>query len=118
MIRYNAAHRGAEREVFAAFGDDHPAIIAYTATLWGMLLQPLPEAGFSQGMTAPECYRFALSHPSVDAVLCAVRTPGEIREDIAGVLAGPLDPARHAEVCRFGDSVHTAARGGLRWMFR
>ncbi len=118
MIRYNAAHRGAEREVFAAFGDDRPAIIAYTATRWGMLLQPLPKAGFSQGMTAPECYRFALSHPSVDTVLCAARTPEEIREDIAGVLAGPLDPARHAEVCRFGDTVHTAARGGLRWMFR
>ncbi|MBF8259196.1 MAG: Aldo ket red protein [Actinobacteria bacterium] len=118
MIRYNAAHRGAEREVFAAFGDDRPAFIAYTATRWGMLLQPLPKAGFPKGMTAPECYRFALSHPSVDMVLCAARTPGEVREDVAGLLEGPLDPSRHAEACRYGDAVHAAARGGLRWMFR
>lgn len=118
MIRYNAAHRGAEREVFAAFGEDRPAFIAYTATRWGMLLQRLPKAGFPRGMTAPECYRFALSHPSVDMVLCAARTPGEIREDVAGVLDGPLDPARHAEACRFGDAVHAAVRGGFRWMFR
>ena len=118
MIRYNAAHRGAERDLFAGFGQDRPAFIAYTATRWGMLLQPLPKAGFPRGMTAPECYRFALSHPSVDLVLCAARTPGEIREDVAGVLEGPLDPARHAEACRFGDAVHAAARGGLRWMYR
>lgn len=118
MIRYNAAHRGAEKEVFDPFGNDRPAIIAYTATRWGMLLQPLPDAGFPKGMTAPECYRFALSHPSVDMVLCAARTPEEIREDVSGALAGPLDPARHAEVCRFGDEVHAAARGGRRWMFR
>jgi predicted aldo/keto reductase-like oxidoreductase len=118
MIRYNAAHRGAEREVFDAFGSDRPAIIAYTATRWGMLLEPRPDDGFPKGMTAPECYRFALSHPSVDAVLCAARTPGEIREDVAGLLDGPLDPARREEACRFGDAVHAAARGGRRWMFR
>jgi len=118
MIRYNAAHRGAEREAFEAFGDDRPAIIAYTATRWGMLLQPLPDAGLPKGMTAPECYRFALSHRAVDTVLCAARTADELREDVAGALEGPLDPARHAEVCRFGDAVHAAARGGRRWMFR
>jgi aryl-alcohol dehydrogenase-like predicted oxidoreductase len=118
MIRYNAAHRGAEREVFDALGKDRPAVIAYTATRWGMLLQPLPKAGFPNGMTAPECYRFALSHPSVDMVLCAARTPEEIREDVAGAIKGPLDRARHEEVCRFGDAVHAAALGGLRWMFR
>lgn len=118
MIRYNAAHRGAERDLFDAFGNDRPAVIAYTATRWGMLLQPMPKAGFPNGMTAPECYRFALSHPSVDMVLCAARTPEEIREDVAGVVEGPLDRARHEEACRFGDAVHAAARGGLRWMFR
>jgi len=118
MIRYNAAHRGAEREVFGAFGNDRPAFIAYTATRWGMLLQPLPKSGFPRGMTAPECYRFALSHGCVDTVLCAARTPEEIREDVAGVLDGSLEPERHAEVCRFGDAVHSSARGGRRWMFR
>ena len=46
MVRYNAAHRGAESEVFAALGANRQAIIAYTATRWGLLLKPLPALGF------------------------------------------------------------------------
>jgi aryl-alcohol dehydrogenase-like predicted oxidoreductase len=117
MIRYNAAHRGAEQEVFASFSDRKPAIISYTATRWGMLLQPLPRAGFPQGMPAGDCYRFALSHPAVDTVLCAARTPAELGEDVSAALEGPLADARLAEVRRFGDAVHATARGGRRWMF-
>jgi aryl-alcohol dehydrogenase-like predicted oxidoreductase len=120
MIRYNAAHRGAEREIFAALsdlGERRPGIIAYTATRWGALLAPLPERGFPQAMTGPECYRFVLGHPMVDTTWCAARTREELREDVDGVLTGPLDEARHAEVRRFGDSVHQAARGGPKWMF-
>ena len=118
MIRYNAAHRGAEREVFAPLGSERPGIIAYTATRWGMLLQPLPKQGFPAAMTAPECYRFSLSNPAVDTVLCAARSAGEIRDDAAGAAAGTLSEERLGEVRRFGDAVHEAARGGLRWMFR
>ena len=40
MIRYNAAHRGAEREIFEPLeGPNRPAMIAYTATRWGKLLE-------------------------------------------------------------------------------
>jgi aryl-alcohol dehydrogenase-like predicted oxidoreductase len=117
MVRYNAAHRGAEQDVFAALADRKPAIISYTATRWGMLLQPVPRAGFAQGLPAGDCYRFALSHPAVDTVFCAARTPTELREDVGAALDGPLDDARLAEIRRFGDAVHSAARGGRRWMF-
>jgi len=120
MIRYNAAHRGAEREIFeplAAMGAERPGIIAYTATRWGMLLHPLPRAGFTEAMTGPECYRFALGHPMVDLAWCAARSGEELRQDVDGVLAGPLEPSRLEEVRRFGDAVHAAARGGFRWMF-
>ncbi len=117
MIRYNAAHRGAERQLFEPLGLSRPGIIAYTATRWGRLLQPLPQAGFAQGMSAAECYRFVLGHPAVDLALCAARSAEELRQDVGGVNAGPLDPARDVEVRRFGDAVHAAARGGYRWMF-
>jgi len=120
MIRYNAAHRGAEREIFAPLeemGPERPGIIAYTATRWGMLLKPLPKRGFASGMTGAECYRFVLSHPMVDTVWCAARTPEELAEDVDGVLAGPLADERMAEVRRFGDAVHDSAKGGFRWMF-
>ena len=120
MIRYNAAHRGAEREIFAPLaelGDRRPGIIAYTATRWGMLLDPLPSRGFPTALSAPECYRFVLGPPEVDLVWCAATSMDELREDVAAVAAGPLSAARRAEACRFGDAVHDAARGGFRWMF-
>jgi aryl-alcohol dehydrogenase-like predicted oxidoreductase len=120
MIRYNAAHRGAEREIFSPLeemGAERPGIIAYTATRWGMLLKPLPKHGFPAGMTGAECYRFVLSHPMVDTVWCAARTPEEMAEDVDGALAGPLPDERMEEVRRFGDAVHDSAKGGYRWMF-
>ncbi|MBI2568671.1 MAG: aldo/keto reductase [Candidatus Schekmanbacteria bacterium] len=118
MIRYNAAHRGAEQEIFATLGDNRPGIISYTATRWGNLLSPLVDRGFAQGLPAADCYRFALSHPAVDVALCAAHSWAELCQDVAGVSAGPLSEARQKEVRAFGDAVHAAARGGNRWMFR
>lgn len=118
MIRYNAAHRGAETDIFEPLGEACPAIIDYTATRWGRLLQPVPEAGYEQGLSAPECYRFGLTHPAVGTVLSAARSADEIRENVEGVRAGPLDEERLCEVRAFGDAVHAHARGGQRWMFR
>ena len=120
MIRYNASHRGAEREIFDALADlgpRRPGIIAYTATRWGMLLKPLPKRGFPRALTSPGCYRFTLGHPMVDTVWCAARTLHELHEDVAGALQGPLDAARRDEARRFGDAVHDAARLGRRWAF-
>jgi predicted aldo/keto reductase-like oxidoreductase len=121
MVRYNAAHRGADPEVFARLDPDparRPGVIAYTSTRWRMLLHAVPERGFTTPMTAPECYRFTLAHPAVDMAWCAAREWSELCEDVAGVQAGPLPSDRLAEVLRFGDAVHEAARGGRRWMFR
>jgi hypothetical protein len=36
---------------------------------------------------------------------------------VAAALEGPLAQERLDEVRRFGDAVHEAARGGMRWMF-
>jgi aryl-alcohol dehydrogenase-like predicted oxidoreductase len=118
MIRYSAAHRGAESDIFDLLGEDRPAIISYTSTRWGVLLQPLPQKGFERGMTAGECYRFVLAHPSVDIALVAPRTADELREDVTEVLQGPLDTERYEEARRFGDAVHASVRGSAKWSFR
>jgi predicted aldo/keto reductase-like oxidoreductase len=106
MLRYNAAHRGAEREVFSGLPEPKPAIVTYTATRWGRLLKP---AGGLGPMTAPECYRFALSHPAVDVVLTGPGSWDELRVDAEGAALGPLPPERLAEVRKFGDAVHASA---------
>jgi aryl-alcohol dehydrogenase-like predicted oxidoreductase len=112
MIRYNAAHRGAEREIFASFQGRRPGVIAYTATRWGRLLKPAGDLG---PMTAPECYRFALSHPAVDVALCGAATFEELCEDVEGVRKGPLPDERLEQVRAFGDVVRSTATGKIGW---
>jgi len=89
MVRYNAAHRGAEQDVFPALpeGERRPGICAYTATRWGSLVDPrkLPEG--EPVPRASDCYRFCLSHPAVD--MTPVR-PGEPRAGARG-LHGPRE---------------------------
>ncbi len=113
MIRYNAAHRGAEKDIFSTLPTPRLGVIAYTATRWGKLLKPLGE---HRPMTGPECYRFVLANPSVDVALCGARTFDELATDVAGVLAGPLDPARIEEVRRFGDAVRATPTGAVGFM--
>ncbi len=108
MIRYNAAHRGAEKEIFASLPAERPGVIAYTATRWGKLLSPTGGLG---PMTAPECYRFALGHPAVDTVLCGARDWNELEANLRGVGEGPLAPERAEEVRAFGDAVRATATG-------
>jgi aryl-alcohol dehydrogenase-like predicted oxidoreductase len=108
MIRYNAAHRGAEKEIFATLPSPRPGVISYTATRWGRLLKPHRDLG---PMSAPECYRFALSHPSVDVVLCGAGSYEELRANALGVRLGALEPARLDEVKRFGDAVRGTVAG-------
>ena len=106
MIRYNAAHRGAEKEIFADLPAARPAIVAYTATRWGKLLEP---AGGKGAMTPEECYRFPLSNPNVDVVLCGPRSYEELEQDARGVALGPLPESRLSEVRAFGDVVRSTA---------
>ena len=104
MIRYNAAHRGAEKEIFATFAaDKRPAIVAYTATRWGKLLQG--PVGDLRAMTPEECYRFALSNANVDVVLNGPANYTELEQNARGVALGPLPATRLDEVRAFGDVV-------------
>ena len=42
MIRYNAAHRGAEQDVFPETGSREIPVVAYTCLRWGELLKSTP----------------------------------------------------------------------------
>jgi aryl-alcohol dehydrogenase-like predicted oxidoreductase len=106
MIRYNAAHRGAEREIFATLPEKRPAILAYTATRWGKLLERTADR---DAMTPEECYRFALSDPHVDAVLSGPNSYAELEQNARGVALGPLTAARLDEVRSFGDLVRQSS---------
>jgi aryl-alcohol dehydrogenase-like predicted oxidoreductase len=105
MIRYNAAHPGAERDIFPHVARRRPAVVAYTATSWRKLLRK-PRGWSGRAMTAGECYRWVLASPHVDVVLCGPRSAAEWRADLAAVREGPLPDADVAWMREFGRVVH------------
>ena len=105
MLRYNAAHPGAERDVFPHLARRHPAVVAYPATSWRKLLRA-PRGWKGPVPTAGDCYRFCLSSPHVDVVLTGPRSTAELRQNLAAVDAGPLGPEALDFMRRFGRAVH------------
>jgi aryl-alcohol dehydrogenase-like predicted oxidoreductase len=92
MIRYNAAHRGAETEVFPALPEPRPAIVRYTATRWRYLLRrPRGYPAGGRVPTAAVCYRFVLSNPAVDVCLMAPSNGRQFESNLAEIRRGPLD---------------------------
>ena len=72
MIRYNAAHRGAERDVFPVAHKRRIPIVTFTGLRWKALLAHTPEdpPQFTPP-SAVECYRFCLANPIVSVALAA-----------------------------------------------
>jgi aryl-alcohol dehydrogenase-like predicted oxidoreductase len=105
MIRYNAAHPGAEQDVFPHLAARRPAVISYTATAWRKLLAA-SKGWTGRVPTAGDCYRFCLSSPHVDVVLTGPRTVGQLRENLAALERGPLTPEEDAWMRAVGRAVH------------
>lgn len=105
MIRYNAAHPGAEKEIFPHLARRRPAMIAYTATAWRGLLRA-PRGWKGRVPTAGDCYRFCLSNPHIDVALTGPRNVVELRENLAAIEKGPLSPEEMVFLREFGRAVH------------
>ena len=110
MIRYNAAHRGAEEETFPYAETHRPGIVGYTATRWRYLLRrpkgwprtdPVPTAGM--------CYRFVLSNPHIHVCLMAPTNRRQFEENVQSIRQGPLDDDEMAFMRKFGDVVNAQA---------
>jgi aryl-alcohol dehydrogenase-like predicted oxidoreductase len=106
MLRYNAAHRGAEQDIFPHLSRHRPGVVSYTATRWSYLLRrpkgwpadrPIP--------TAEMCYRFVLSNPNVDVCLTAPSNERQLLENLAGLRKGALSEEEMAFMREFGDAV-------------
>lgn len=113
MIRYNAAHRGAERDVFPVTQSLGIPVIAYTALRWGALLRPTPDdpAGFLVP-GAPSWYRFVLQQPAVAVTLSAPQTRAELDEDLCVLEArGPLTDEEFVVLAAHGERVRRYTGG-------
>ncbi len=108
MLRYNAAHPGAEREVFPHLKTtaEPPGVLAFTATRWGTLLDASYVPPGERVPTATDCYRFVLSNPHVNVSLAGPKNGEELEGAMAALDQGPLDAEEMAWIRRVGTSVH------------
>jgi predicted aldo/keto reductase-like oxidoreductase len=111
MIRYNAAHRGAEAEVFPVTDELGLPVVAFTAQRWGGLVSGTPED--PPDFTPPparEWYRFVLAHPSVTVALMAPNGRAELEENLQ-LLDDWTAPSkdRYASLRAHGERVHRHA---------
>ncbi len=106
-VRYNAVNRGAETEVFPELEHpDRPGVVSFTATRWGHLLNPKRMPQGEMPPSAPDCYRFVLSHPGVDVCLVGPRTREQMEEDLQVLDLGPLDEEGLSRMRRIGGHIY------------
>jgi aryl-alcohol dehydrogenase-like predicted oxidoreductase len=111
MIRYNAAHRGAETEVFPVTTAHGLPVVVYTCLRWGALLRPTPEdaPGFVVP-SAPAWYRFAVQHPAVTVALMAPENRAELEEDLQALRQMvPLSAEEYERLAAHGQRVRRHA---------
>lgn len=104
MVRYNIAHRGAEKEFFPSLpGTDRPGVIAFNSQKHGAILRWARASGAV--LTSTDLYRFVLSHPSVDMCLAGPRTVPQLEGLLAAVDLGPLEGEGYRRLCEMGDAM-------------
>jgi aryl-alcohol dehydrogenase-like predicted oxidoreductase len=107
MVRYNAAHRGAERDVFPLLeGEQRPGVVCFNSTRWGHLFDPrwMPEG---ERLPSPtDLYRYALSNPNVGMVLTAPASLEQLEANLKALEMGPISPEERSWLERIGDHVH------------
>lgn len=109
-IRYNAANRGAEKDVFPQLPEDRPGIVAFTATRRMSLVNSRRIPAHEKRPTAGDCYRFVLSHPAVDVVITGPSKAGQLEENMKEMANGPMTDVELDWMRRIGDSVYGKPR--------
>jgi hypothetical protein len=116
-IRYNPVHAGARDDLFPHVrprGDGRRCLLYNFKSTFGHLDEadyaPLGVPDHFWRPHPTDYYRFALSEPALDGILCAPRSPAEIR-DLADALArGPLDDEDRQYLLDLGELARGTAR--------
>lgn len=108
--RYNAVHRGAERDVFPSLEtrSEHqrPGLATYTTTSWGQLCDPAKTPPGERTPIGTDCYRFALSNPHVDLCLAGPDNAEHMRQALEALELGPMDEEEQDWMRRVGDHIY------------
>ncbi len=105
-LRYNAANRGADKNVFPQLPEIRPGIVAFTATRRMSLVRSHKIPKDEKRPTAGDCYRFVLTNPHVDVVITAPSQAAQLQENLTEVIKGPMSETELAWMRRIGDYVY------------
>lgn len=106
-LRYNAAHPGAEQDVFPHLpSHGGPGIVAFTCTRWGHLLDPKRMPAGEPPLTAADCYRFLLAAPHVHVAICGPASDEQMDEALQVLRGPPLDEEQLRRMRAIGRHVH------------
>ncbi|RPI27148.1 MAG: aldo/keto reductase [Acidobacteria bacterium] len=109
-IRYNAAHTGAERDIFPHLpAGTRPGTVAYTATRWRGLLKAGEMPPGEKPLRGRDCYRFVLSNPDFNVCMAGPSNESQLEEALAALEEGPLSPEENERFRRIGRHVHERA---------
>ncbi|MEX2300199.1 MAG: aldo/keto reductase [Bryobacterales bacterium] len=111
MVRYNLAHRGAEREVFPAAVARRMPVVTFTGLRWGALIKPtVHDPKNFRPPLASECYRFCLSNPAVSVALMAPDNREHLEENLRLLDDWRAsEPSEAQDLLAHGDRVHQHA---------
>lgn len=110
-IRYNAANRGAEEDVFPHLPEERPGTVIFQATRRMSLAKSKKIPVDERRPTAGDCYRFVLSNPHVDVVITGPSNAQQLEENLAEVAKGPMTEEELRWMRRIGDYVYGRKSG-------
>jgi aryl-alcohol dehydrogenase-like predicted oxidoreductase len=110
-LRYNAANRGAEEDVFPHLPEQRPGIVIFQATKRMALTKSNKIPSDEKRPTAGDCYRFALSNSYVDVVISGPSNARQLEENMAEVAKGPMTEEELEWMRRIGDYVYGRKSG-------
>jgi len=106
-LRYNAANRGAEEDIFPFLDSkDRPGIVSYTATRWRQLLKQKNMPGNIETPSASDCYRFVLSNSNVNVCMMGTKTDGQMRKNLETLKLGLMDKTELIQMKHIGDYLY------------
>jgi aryl-alcohol dehydrogenase-like predicted oxidoreductase len=112
-VRYNAVHRGAEREVFPQLLiENPPGLVSFTATSWRQLLDHKRIPSGEKIPTAADCYRFVLTEPAVNICMTGPSDAAQFEQAVEALRRGPMAADELAWMRRVGDAIYGKVRKG------
>jgi hypothetical protein len=96
LVRYNTAHPGARSDLFPYLQPQSSSLMFnFKTMMFRVPEERFRELGLPAGAWLPhscDYYRFVLSQPALDGILCSPLTPEEVKAMVRAMERGPLTP--------------------------